>query len=423
MRRSPSLARCRARHWLALLLLVAAVPGGAPAFTAEGWQGAAVAGSGLELERVSSGVYLARLSDPALLEPEGPIDVWALRVDPGQAHLEIALAEDRTPALETVAEMAARQGAVAAVNGGFFSPRGAPQGVLRVGGHWVGVSTERARGAIAIVEDHGRTRLLFDRIRVGLSVELTRRGGQRESMRVDSVNPPGAPRGLSLYTKPYVAPEAAGPSTDSPEAGSEQQAPAARAAAARTYTVICNGRPCRLVRERSGSEPGDVPPSGFTLVYRGAQVPASLARLRRGDYVSLREQIETLHATSPRDWAAAPNILGGAGLLLTGGQPIDDWGPERVREDFVTTRHPRTLVGTDRDGFIWLVAVDGRRADSLGMRLDELQRLAARLRLVEALNLDGGGSTTLVIGEKVVNRPTDLIGPRRVSDSLLVLVP
>jgi exopolysaccharide biosynthesis protein len=90
-------------------------------------------------------------------------------------------------------------------------------------------------------------------------------------------------------------------------------------------------------------------------------------------------------------------------------------------EAFTNARHPRTMVGVDRDGFIWLAAVDGRQpAYSIGMTFDEMQRLCDRLGLVSALNLDGGGSTTMVVKGQIVNRPSDPAGARPVSDAILV---
>ena len=66
--------------------------------------------------------------------------------------------------------------------------------------------------------------------------------------------------------------------------------------------------------------------------------------------------------------------------------------------------------------------MDGRRPGySVGMSFEELQRLAAALGLRDAVNLDGGGSTTLVVQGEVVNRPTDITGPRAVSDAIAVL--
>jgi exopolysaccharide biosynthesis protein len=80
------------------------------------------------------------------------------------------------------------------------------------------------------------------------------------------------------------------------------------------------------------------------------------------------------------------------------------------------------MLGVDRAGFAWLVTVDGRQPDlSAGMTLLELQALARRIGLTDALNLDGGGSTTMVITGNVVNSPSDPTGPRTVSDVLLVM--
>ena len=78
------------------------------------------------------------------------------------------------------------------------------------------------------------------------------------------------------------------------------------------------------------------------------------------------------------------------------------------------------MIGDDGTS-IWLVAVDGRQPLlSLGMSFRELQGLASRLGLRSALNLDGGGSTTMVIRGAVVNHPSDQTGPRKVSDAVVV---
>ena len=80
------------------------------------------------------------------------------------------------------------------------------------------------------------------------------------------------------------------------------------------------------------------------------------------------------------------------------------------------------MVGVDRSGFVWLAVVDGRQEASVGMSFVELQRLADRLELTDALNLDGGGSSTMVVRGKIVNRPSDATGPRAVSDAIGVTV-
>ncbi len=88
---------------------------------------------------------------------------------------------------------------------------------------------------------------------------------------------------------------------------------------------------------------------------------------------------------------------------------------------FADARHPRTAVGVRADGRILLVTVDGRQPEkSVGMTIAELTALLIELGAVEAINMDGGGSTTMVIDGKVVNSPSDLTGERPVGDALLV---
>jgi exopolysaccharide biosynthesis protein len=70
----------------------------------------------------------------------------------------------------------------------------------------------------------------------------------------------------------------------------------------------------------------------------------------------------------------------------------------------------------------WLITIDGRQPGrAIGMSFGELQALLARLGAIDALNLDGGGSTTMVVGGEVVNRPSDPTGPRPVSDAIIVI--
>ncbi|MDD8025367.1 MAG: phosphodiester glycosidase family protein, partial [Acidobacteriota bacterium] len=90
-------------------------------------------------------------------------------------------------------------------------------------------------------------------------------------------------------------------------------------------------------------------------------------------------------------------------------------------DGFYATRHPRTAIGVRADGTIVLAAVDGRQPGlSVGMTIPELAGLMVDLGCVDALNLDGGGSTTMVVKGEVVNSPSDPGGERAVSDALLV---
>jgi hypothetical protein len=130
---------------------------------------------------------------------------------------------------------------------------------------------------------------------------------------------------------------------------------------------------------------------------------------------------QTTLGSPARDWKGVPFAVSGAGLLLWHGRTISDWTDEKISAAFDTTRHPRTVIG-EGGGAIWLITVDGRQPQfSLGMSFAELQRLAARLGLESALNLDGGGSTTMVVRGRLVNHPSDAGGPRAVSDAIVVL--
>ncbi len=102
--------------------------------------------------------------------------------------------------------------------------------------------------------------------------------------------------------------------------------------------------------------------------------------------------------------AGVDQSVGGTPVLVRDGRR---WVPE-AGDGFVAGRHPRTIIGWTRDGEVLLVTVDGRQPGySEGMSLAEAANLMVELGAVEALNLDGGGSTTFVVSGSVVNLPSD----------------
>ncbi|MFE2335592.1 phosphodiester glycosidase family protein [Streptomyces coelicoflavus] len=88
---------------------------------------------------------------------------------------------------------------------------------------------------------------------------------------------------------------------------------------------------------------------------------------------------------------------------------------------WVHKRNPRTLAGVDGAGRTVLVTADGRSTDSLGLSIGESAEVARSLGLRDAVNLDGGGSTTMVAEGAVLNSPSDAAGERPVGDALLIL--
>ena len=90
-------------------------------------------------------------------------------------------------------------------------------------------------------------------------------------------------------------------------------------------------------------------------------------------------------------------------------------------DSYLCLRHPRTAVGIMADGRVLLVVVDGRSLRSGGASIVGLANLMRSLGAVDALNLDGGGSSTMVVNGRVVNSPSD--GHERAVTSALVVLP
>jgi len=98
---------------------------------------------------------------------------------------------------------------------------------------------------------------------------------------------------------------------------------------------------------------------------------------------------------------------------IAGGPALIKSGKTRITVDeevfFGTTIpdvHPRTAAGIDEEGNLLLMIVDGRQRNSRGVTLTELSDLMKAVGAVDAINLDGGGSSTLVVGNTLLNRPT-----------------
>ena len=88
---------------------------------------------------------------------------------------------------------------------------------------------------------------------------------------------------------------------------------------------------------------------------------------------------------------------------------------------WVHKRNPRTFAGVDAKGRTVLITADGRSTSSLGLGIAETAAVARSLGLRDALNLDGGGSTTMVVDGAVINVPSDATGERPVGDALVIL--
>jgi hypothetical protein len=348
-------------------------------------------------KQLAPGATLYHLTDTALVNKEGPISVWLLRLDPAKVDLQLTLANEEIVGTETVGDIAARHQALAAINAGYFAANGDPSGVMAVDGQLIS-DTRRPRGAVGITRDASGLKLLFGRLRATARLTL-QTGRSSSSVDVDGVDTTRALGKVMLFTPSYNE------DTDTAKGGLEW---------------VVSGHPPRVVSgpHREGKTP--IPRNGFVLSFGGATAPAALMRLRKGSRVTLTVAYDPVEG-EPESWPSAQDIVGGAGLLARDGRYLDEWAMEALTKGFPETRHPRTAIGTAKDGAIWLIAVDGRQPQlSIGMTFAELQVLARRLDLVNALNLDGGGSTTMWVQGTVLNSPSDPAGPRKVSDALLV---
>ncbi len=141
------------------------------------------------------------------------------------------------------------------------------------------------------------------------------------------------------------------------------------------------------------------------------------------------DSVVILKTDSSRHWEDVlpyPNIMTAGPLLIW----HDSLQYMRNDRTFVTQRHNRTAVGIREDGTVLLFVADGRFKQAEGLSLTELQQLLHLLGCRDALNLDGGGSTTMYLNlgdyQGVINCPSDNgrfdhAGERGVSNAVMVI--
>lgn len=296
---------------------------------------------------------------------------------------------------ETTSALVERAGGLrpaAGVNADFFlfSPPGVPTGAMISDGK---VITGPSAQPVLAFDSSGAPRITVLRARGRLDLPGV-------TYAIDAWNR-AAPDGLALYDAAW--------GTVMDTAGS-------------TVEVLLRGRdPARVSGIDTAPGGAAIPADGFVLL-AGRNAPpalrAALLGLEPGAAVGIRMALEPFH---PRE------AVGGRPVLVedsavSGG--VDTEG----RPGFADRRHPRTAAGLSRGGKrLILVAVDGRQAPySDGMTLRELALLLRDLGAREAINLDGGGSTTLVYPApggrpRVGNRPSDPGGERPVGNALAVV--
>lgn len=179
--------------------------------------------------------------------------------------------------------------------------------------------------------------------------------------------------------------------------------------------------------------------TGDTLIYltngkttfRNFEVPKDglvlSANNKYGHYldreIQVGDTIKIVNEFSPKI-RNLKSLVGGWPVLVKDGQNMIRRNPslEGVTEKFSENRHPRSGIGFSADkNTFYMITIDGRQQSSRGMTLLEFANLMITEGIYYGLNLDGGGSTTMVINGKVVNNPSDATGERLVGNSLLII--
>ena len=325
-----------------------------------------------------------------------PVRAYVLTIDPSQgAKIGFALSNDRLAGTATTSDIARSSGAVAAVNGDFGYTSGRPVHPMALDGTLV--QTTDALGVLFSLAADGTMRIAPP-TQETVSVTETDSGETWPIAHWNDGRPTAGE--MTAYT-------AAGAGLDQP----------------RPFT--CSAR---LLPSGNPSPTAD----GLSRDYTVDQSGCFSSSMSPGDGVVLSAAPTTDEATflrslSPGEslqvawsfgWPGVTDAIGGDRVLVNDGKV--SLAP---CVGSVCSRNPRTAIGLTADGRILIVVVDGRQKTSVGMSIQELAAfMADRLGAQVAMNLDGGGSSTMVVRGGVVNQPGDGF-QRGVSSAVLVRVP
>ncbi|WP_067133088.1 phosphodiester glycosidase family protein [Microtetraspora malaysiensis] len=327
-------------------------------------------------------------------QTSGPWSMRVVTIDPRtfrgsfRSSLGVSVAKR-----ETVSSMAKAAGATVAVNGGFFdihtlkNLRGDPTGLSVVNGKLL---SEAVAGRIGIVLK-GRTARITE-----LSSSVVANAGGTKAV-VAGVNRVAKPDELVMYTEEFGAKT---PKDDGTE-----------------VVLDASGK---VIAVRS---PGAAVTRGTRVLHGvGAAADWLWEYAEEGATVQVTTTITDLRTRRTIPLTPETSVIAGAIGLVRGGQTAITANRDGMANvNMILRRHPRTLAGVTASGKLILAVVDGRDpGKSVGASFIEAAQIMRWLGARDAINLDGGGSSVMVIGKKVVNRPSDGV-ERGVGDALLVL--
>ncbi|MCZ7579816.1 MAG: phosphodiester glycosidase family protein [Fimbriimonadaceae bacterium] len=295
-----------------------------------------------------------------------------------------------TDSRETLSAMTSRTGAIGGVNADFFPFNGDPLGLMIRNGELLSFASKRAVFWWNDSESGVGT----------CTTEAILYLPEARSLTLDGWNEECGANAVTLNTAVAGASKAAAPCVQA------------------TYRIVDGslsvGGAARLELESVALDNPSVPvPEGRVVIAARGNKVSALGPLFPGNAASL-----TIRGTG-LDWPRVKHALGGGPFLVRNGRIGIDASQQGFNAAFSANRHPRTAVGITSEGDVWVVTVDGRQSISAGATLEETARLMLRLGCVDAVNLDGGGSTTFNLFGITLNRPSD--GRERpVANALLV---
>ncbi|CAN5769725.1 phosphodiester glycosidase family protein [soil metagenome] len=360
----------------------------------------------------------------------GPWIVHVLTVEPDifQGFLTPELATEIVPERELLSSIAARTDAVASINAGYFvigETDGTPgdlAGISALDGELVSESVA-GRTSLALPAGPGDGALIavFD-----TAIEASSSDGATRL--VDGINrKPGLVRscGGTGGDQPTERPKHDITCTDDSElihftpifGASTERGPGTEVVLDATGSVV----------EVRGERGGSIPPGGSVL--SGTRSGSRWLR----NHAEVGQKI-ALTSSVTADGAAFP-LPGGLGIVNGGPRLVRDGAVDITAFDegfhhrdnpefyyrFGVRRNPRTLAGVTDEGDLVPIAADGRLPGySVGLNFEEEALVMRALDARDAVNLDGGGSTGITIGDQLVNRPSDPTGERPIGDALVL---
>ena len=312
----------------------------------------------------------------------GPVTANILEVDLSKGYsIKPLLSNSAVQGLETLSAMAEKAKAIAAVNGSYFATNGQILGLMKLDSDIISVPAV-ARSAVGIMPDGG---VFFDQVEYKGTVVLP---GNKE-ITISGVNSDRGNDKLVVYTGFF------GGTTQTNRFGIE-------------YTIENN----KVIAVNNGDS---LIPPGAVVISAHGEAAQRLEGLKVGDKVEIKQTLGS-------EWDKTRHAIGAGPTLVRDGNVFLTTKVEEFGSDVAGGRAPRTAIGLTQDKRLLLVTVDGRQVHSTGLTLLELALFMQELGAVDSINLDGGGSTEMVIYDKVINKPSDG-KERRMGNGLAIIAP